>query len=211
MKKRIFNLVIVDESGSMSCIEKQALAGMNETLQTIAKMEKMHDNVEQLTTLVTFDSGHRHFIFDNAPARKLRLMTHNDYRPCGATPLYDAIGEGIAKVNAQTCDTDNVLVTIITDGEENCSREYSLQMIKNLIDKLKKQNWTFTFIGTEDLDVEGMASQMGIDNHLAFAESPEGTEAMFETERECRMDYCCSVSADEKVGEGEFFRRRRRD
>ena len=191
MKKRIFNLVIVDESGSMSCIEKQALAGMNETLQTIVKMEKMHANVEQLTTLVTFDSSHRNFIFDNARAGELRKMTSKDYRPGGATPLYDAIGEGIAKVNAQTTATDNVLVTIITDGEENCSREYSLQMIRNLIDKLKKQNWTFTFIGTDDLDVEGMASQMGIDNHLAFAESAEGTKEMFEVERECRMDYCC--------------------
>lgn len=41
MQKRVFNLIIVDESGSMSCIENQALAGMNETLSTIVKMDKM--------------------------------------------------------------------------------------------------------------------------------------------------------------------------
>ena len=87
MKKKVFNLIIVDESGSMSCIEKQALAGMNETLSTIAKMDKMHENMEQLTTLITFDSTHRNFIFDNVPAGKLRQMTAKDYRPCGGTTL----------------------------------------------------------------------------------------------------------------------------
>ena len=141
MKKKVFNLIIVDESGSMSCIEKQALAGMNETLSTIAKMDKMHENMEQLTTLITFDSTHRNFIFDNVPAGKLRQMTAKDYRPCGGTPLYDAIGIGIAKVNALTSADDNVLVTIITDGEENCSEEYNLKMVKNLIEKLKKQDF----------------------------------------------------------------------
>ena len=34
-------------------------------------------------------------------------------------------------------------------------------MVKNLINKLKEQNWTFAFIGTDDLDVEGMAASMG--------------------------------------------------
>ncbi len=33
--KRVFNLIIVDESGSMSIIRKQAFTGMNETLQTV--------------------------------------------------------------------------------------------------------------------------------------------------------------------------------
>ena len=41
MQKRFFNLIIVDESGSMSCIGNQTLAGMNETLSTIVKMDKM--------------------------------------------------------------------------------------------------------------------------------------------------------------------------
>ena len=33
--KQVHNLIIVDESGSMSIIRKQAFTGMNETLQTI--------------------------------------------------------------------------------------------------------------------------------------------------------------------------------
>lgn len=206
MQKRVFNLIIVDESGSMSCIENQALAGMNETLSTIVKMDKIHENVEQLTTLITFDSEHRKFVFDNAPASKLRTMTNHDYCPCGATPLYDAIGIGIAKVNALTSPEDNVLVTIITDGEENCSTEYNLKMVKNLIEKLKKQNWTFTFIGTEDLDVEGMAASMGIDAHLSFKQDVEGTKLMFKKESLCRANFCQCIAESMPVKAKSFFK-----
>ena len=142
--KRVFNLLVVDESGSMSIIEHQALVGINETLTTIQKMQKAHKDMEQRVTLITFDSTHKNLFYDNVSARRANSLKSRDYNPCGGTPLYDAIGMGIAKINALTTEDDSVLVTIITDGEENCSEEYDLKMIKNLIEKLKKQNWTFT-------------------------------------------------------------------
>ena len=37
--KRVHNLIIVDESGSMEIIRKQAFVGMNETLETVRKMQ----------------------------------------------------------------------------------------------------------------------------------------------------------------------------
>ena len=172
--KRVFNLLVVDESGSMSIIERQALVGINETLTTIQKMQKTHKDMEQRVTLITFDSTHKKLFYDNVSARHVNPLKSRDYNPCGGTPLYDAIGMGIAKINALTTENDSVLVTIITDGEENCSEEYDLKMIKNLIEKLKKQNWTFTFIGTDDLDVENIAHGMGIDNHLQFSEDECG-------------------------------------
>ena len=51
--KRVFNLIIVDESGSMSVIEKQALMGLNETLETVTKMQQLHPDMEQRVTLIT--------------------------------------------------------------------------------------------------------------------------------------------------------------
>lgn len=176
--KRVFNLIIVDESGSMSIIERQALMGLNETLETVKKMQDLHKDMEQRVTLITFDSSHKRYVFDNAPVGDTHLLTYKEYRPGGATPLYDAIGMGISKLNAQTDADDNVLVTIITDGEENCSKEYNLTMVKTLIEKLKKQSWTFTLIGTDNLDIEGMAGAMAIDNHLEFKEDEEGTKKM---------------------------------
>lgn len=203
--KKIYNLIIVDESGSMSIIRKEALAGLNETIETCQKMQELHPEMEQRITLISFDSDHFKIHLDNEPAVKARKLTTEDYRPCAATPLYDAIGKGIAKLNAQTNADDNVLVTIITDGEENSSEEYNLKMVKNLIEKQKKQGWTFTLIGTDNLDVEGMAGMMSIDNHLAFTEDEASTKRMFARERKARMKFNACMACGEVMKEGSYF------
>ena len=203
--KRVFNMIIVDESGSMCVIERQALAGMNETIDTVKKMQKMHKDMEQRISLLTFDSGHKTFKYDNVKAESVHRLGCKDYNPCGGTPLYDAIGTAISKLNAQTTERDNVLVTIITDGEENCSQEYNLKMVKTLIDKMKKQGWTFTLIGTDNLDVEGMAGKMCIDNHLAFTQDDRGTREMFARENKARMRFNECVSKNCAMPEGDYY------
>ena len=203
--KKVFNMIIVDESGSMSIIEKQALAGLNETIDTVKKMQKLHPDMEQRISLLTFDSSHKTFKYDNVKAETSRLLSARDYNPGGCTPLYDAIGIAISKLNAQTTDKDSVLVTIITDGEENSSEEYNLKMVKTLISKMKKQGWTFTLIGTDNLDVEGMAGQMNIDNHLAFKEDAEGTRMMFMRERQARERFNTCLAEGRSMEKGSYF------
>ena len=199
-------MIIVDESGSMCVIERQALAGINETIETVKKMQQLHPDMEQRISLLTFDSGHKTFKYDNVKADNVNTLSARDYNPRGGTPLYDAIGISIAKLNAQTSEKDNVLVTIITDGEENCSEEYNLHMVKTLISKMKKQGWTFTLIGTDNLDVEGMAGLMNIDNHLAFTQDEEGTRMMFARENRARMRYNESVSIGCAMPAGDYFK-----
>ena len=203
--KRVHNLIIVDESGSMSIIRKQAFAGMNETLQTVRQMQEKFPDQEQRVTLITFDSDHTKLHYDNTPATQTKDLAWNAYNPCAATPLYDAIGKGISKVQAQTSDDDNVLVTIITDGEENSSEEWTLKMVRTMIEKLKKQHWTFTLIGTDALDVEGMAHSFAIDEHLEFQQTEAGTRAMFARERRSRERYNCCVAEDAAMPTGSFF------
>ena len=203
--KRVFNLIIVDESGSMSIIRKQAFTGMNETLQTIRQMSEKFPNQEQRVTLVTFDSGHTTWHYDNTPAEKTQDLSWNAYNPGGGTPLYDAMGLGISKVNAQVSEDDNVLVTVITDGEENCTQEWTLKMIRTMIEKLKKQNWTFTLIGTDNLDVETMAHSFAIDEHLEFCQDVEGTVKMFARERRSRERFNSCVNENCYMAPGSFF------
>ena len=203
--KRVHNLIIVDESGSMSVIRKQAFAGMNETLQTVRQMQEKFPEQEQRVTLITFDSDHTKVHYDNEAAAKTKDLAWQAYNPCAATPLYDAIGKGIAKVQAQTSDDDNVLVTIITDGEENSSEEWTLKMVRTMIEKLKKQHWTFTLIGTENLDVETMAQSFAIEEHMEFKQTEAGTRAMFARERRSRERYNCCVAEDAAMPVGSFF------
>ena len=203
--KRVHNLIIVDESGSMSVIRKQAFTGMNETLQTVRQMQKKYQNQEQRVTLLTFDTGHTTWHYDNAPAQRTKDLSWKAYNPSGGTPLYDAIGKGISKVNAQVEDGDHVLVTIITDGEENSSEEWTLKMIRTMIEKLKKQHWTFTLIGTANLDVEAMARSFAINEHLEFQQDEAGTKGMFARERHSRERYNCCVAKDASMPTGSFF------
>ncbi len=203
--KRVFNLIIVDESGSMSVIRKQAFAGINETLQTVRQMQEKYPDTEQHVTLVTFDSNHTKWHYDNILAFDTKSLAWNAYNPCAATPLYDAMGNSISKMNAQIEEDDNVLVTVITDGEENSSVEWSLKMIRTMIEKLKKQQWTFTLIGTDNLDVETMAHSFAIDEHLEFKQSVEGTKKMFARERRSRERYNCCLEDSIPMGKGSFF------
>lgn len=210
MAKKVYNLIIVDESGSMSIIQKEALAGMNETLSTILKAQENYPDMEQHVTLLTFDSGHKTYKFDNVTGKEIRVLGASEYNPGGATPLYDAIGMAATKLYAQVEKDSDVLVTIITDGEENCSREWSLSMVKNLIEKLKCEKWTFTFIGTEDLNVETMANDMGITEHFSFRQDQEGTRRMFLQEQQARMEYYDRKHRNEEERRGGFFRGRER-
>ena len=203
--KQVHNLIIVDESGSMSIIHKQAFTGMNETLQTIRQMQEKYPDQKQYVTLLTFDTGHTKWHYDNTPAEKTQDLGWKDYNPGGGTPLYDAIGKGISKVNANVTEGDHVLVTIITDGEENSSEEWTLKMVRNMIEKLKSQNWTFTLIGTDNLDVESMAHSFAIDEHLAFKEDEDGTHSMFEKERRSREHFNFCIASEAAIPKGKFF------
>ena len=181
--KRVHNLIIVDESGSMSSIYQSALTGLNETLQTIREAQMEHENQEHIVWLVTFDTGHFKQIYANTPAEKTEDITPEQYRPCGGTPLYDAMGKSINQLRQMATADDVVLVTVITDGYENASREYNGKAIKALVEEMRVKGWVFTYIGANQ-DVEAVAASMSIDNHLAFQEDEEGTQAMFA--RECR-------------------------
>ncbi len=198
-------MIIVDESGSMSVIRKQAFAGMNETLSTVRSMQDQYPDTEQRVTLVTFDSEHMKWHYDNAEAKQTENLKWAAYNPCAATPLYDTIGKSVSKLNAMVDEGDNVLVTIITDGEENCSQEWSLQMVNKLIGKLKEHGWTFTLIGTDNLDVESMAHSMCIDEHLKFCEDAAGTDEMFMKERKARVRFNCCVAEGIALKKGSFF------
>lgn len=182
-KKRVHNLIILDESGSMSSIYRPALTGVNETLQTIRDAQDGHKDQEHFVTLVAFDSGHYNQIYAHVPATKATDITEKQYRPGGCTPLYDAMGRGLTELRPNVAKDDVALVTVITDGYENASREFNGKAIKALVESLKSQGWVFTYIGANQ-DVEAVASSMSIDNHLAFDADDESTGEMFA--KECR-------------------------
>lgn len=192
-KKRVHNLIILDESGSMQSIYRPALSGLNETLQTIREAQKEHEDQFHLVSLVAFDTAHYNKIYWKAPADKAVDIRPDQYRPSGGTPLYDAMGRAINELAAKVAKEDVVLVTIITDGYENASRQYSGKAIKCLVEAMKEKGWVFTYIGANQ-DVEAVAASMSIDNRLSFDADEESTRAMFEYEMSARKRFFGKVS-----------------
>lgn len=182
---KIFNLIILDASGSMKTIYTQALTGVNETLDTIRMAQEEHPELLQYVTLASFSAG-KHFlnrIYSVKPIAEARNITKEDYPLLGCTALYDAMGTCISELQQKVTHADRVLVTIITDGYENASCTWSGHQIKTLVEELRQMGWTFAYIGA-DQDVEKVAGEIGIQNSLRFSANAEETCAMFK--KECR-------------------------
>lgn len=188
-KTKIYNVIILDKSGSMSTIAKQAVDGVNETLGGIRSSQLNDPTQDNYVTLVAFCVCELRTIYDNTPIAEVRDITPNDYRPCCMTPLYDAIGTTITRLHPIVTDNKGAAaVTIITDGYENASREYSGKAIKDLIERYKNEGWMFAYIGA-DHDVEAVAAQMSIDNTLVFDKSEAGTREMFTKHKRSRSHW----------------------
>jgi Mg-chelatase subunit ChlD len=204
-KHQVHNLIILDESGSMESIKSSIIQGFNEIVQTVKGIEKEFPEQEHYISLVTFNGLGRKLLHFIDPVSRLEQIDEKRYRPDASTPLYDAMGFSFAKLR-QVVDnlTDyNVLVTILTDGEENASLEYSGTAIKNLIEELKLNRWTFTYIGT-DHDVEKFAASISITNTMFFSKNDAGMKAMFAKEKSSRHKYSQNIR-ENKNTENDFY------
>ena len=187
-KTKVYNVIIMDRSGSMWEIQKPAIMGYNEVLGGVkAAATKFAETQEQFMTLVLFDSSSIDEVYWNANPADAAILTEETYVPGACTPLYDAVGRTLTKLEKELKGDDNhsVVVTIITDGYENDSNEYNLTGVKSLIEHLKKEGWSFAYMGT-DHDVEGVTVSLSITNVVKFEKTEAETLKSFKKERHAR-------------------------
>lgn len=206
MKTRVFNLIILDESGSMQSIKKEAVASVNETVQTICAAQKEHEEQEHFVSLVTFNTR-ANLIYDCVLAKEVKELAEEAYQPNCGTALYDAMGMSLNALRPKVAENDRILVTVVTDGYENASREYNGKAIKALVDELKGKGWIFAYIGANQ-DVEQVAATISITNTMAFQTTSEGTKHMSMRVNESRKSFFSRLSSkcfDSAVENEHFF------
>ena len=202
-RHKVFNLIILDESGSMQAIKKATIEGFNEVVQTIRGVEQQYPEQEHYISLVTFNGLGIKTLLSMRPVAVLQEIDGTKFRPEASTPLYDAIGLSLGSLRRELEKvTDyNVLVTILTDGEENASTEYSGAVIRGLISELSLKNWTFTYIGANH-DVENFAMKISITNTMTFQTNEEDMKKMFDREKNARMNYSRKIRDKEDFRKG---------
>ncbi len=189
-KTQVFNVIILDRSGSMGCIRQAAVDGFNETLAGIKKaQEKFADTQDHFVSLVTFCSCETKRLYDNTPVAEANPLKIEDFQPCCSTPLYDAMGFTLTRMHrhVQGLTDAMVVVTIITDGMENASREYNGKSIKELVEQLRGEGWSFIYMGANQDSVE-VAMSLSIRNARNFDYSDVGTRASMEKDCNARMN-----------------------
>lgn len=137
MSKTVDLVYILDRSGSMVGLMNDAVGGFN----TYVEGQKQVLG-EAYLTLVAFDHEYK-VIYDRVPLAQVKELSASDVQPRGTTALLDTIGTTIGKFQEDW----NVAFTIMTDGYENASTEFSKEAIKTLVESRTTGGWQFSFVG----------------------------------------------------------------
>jgi Mg-chelatase subunit ChlD len=165
--KETYYLLIVDASSSMSPLTKSTISGVNEQIDSIKQLEKEHTDQSYNMSFIHFNNVVT-VEYTNRQSSALEHISENNYKCNGMTALLDAIGTGVRNLNEKIGDKiasgeASAVVVIITDGEENSSREFDGKKVKSMIEELQATGrWTFTFVGA-NIDSISTASRYGID------------------------------------------------
>jgi hypothetical protein len=143
--------------------DEAAIGGINHFISDQAK-----EPGECTATLVQFDSMDPHeVVYSMVPLDEAPPRTPENYQPRGSTPLLDAVGMAITHEREKiwglpsVLQPDLVVVNILTDGEENCSKEWSLERVRKLIGEVQDSDWKVLFTGA-GLDAFKDARALGI-------------------------------------------------
>ena len=184
--------VILDRTGSMESIRDDVIGGFNAFLQQQQALPEAAS-----VTLVQFDSQDPYEVLQKVvPIAKVRPLDRQTYSPRACTPLYDAIGRGILDLESALASMpdaarpQHVVFVIVTDGQENASRDFDRARVARLIDAKKKLAWQFVFLSA-DLDAFVDAGRLGVDAdaRLHFSKNKQGNDAAWASASEKLSDF----------------------
>jgi len=182
MKKNYTHMaVVLDKSGSMSSVLNDTIGGFNQFLKNQKEVKG-----EATITLVQFSDNYN-ILMDMAPLADAEDLTIKNYVPEGYTALLDAIGRTINRVEGQIDDKpkkqrpEKVVFVIITDGEENRSKEFNREQIMKMIDSHRtEKKWEFVFIGANQDSIKAGGS-IGVraGSTLDYMSNSQGINTMY--------------------------------
>jgi hypothetical protein len=175
--------VILDKSGSMEPVRTDTVGGYNTFIEAQKQLPGECD-----ITLIQFNDK-REFTYKSVDVKTLEKgLLLEQYKPDCGTALLDAVGVAINEKGTELAALPEeqrpgkVMFVIITDGQENASKDFSYSKIKEMIEHQKSTyNWDFTFLGA-NIDTFSVADSLGIaaNKSLSFSTNKvDGAKKMF--------------------------------
>lgn len=167
-------ILVVDISGSMGYLAPKASEGIN-------KLIEEQKSVEGYCTLdlYEFNTEVKHLYSGDIRKFKGPYSLHAS----GGTAMWDGLGKAITDVSAKIKKTRKAsrpgvtLLTLVTDGEENSSREYTSdqvaairdgrKLIAPVIESARAQGWDLTFLCNNPL-VQRSGQSIGINQSIQY-------------------------------------------
>ena len=158
---KVHYLLVINRSGSMADIRHDMQSGLQAFIDR--QLEDV-DPAKRTVSLHEFDTLHS-LVYDYEPLENAKGYKLN---PRGGTALLDACGFAIKQLGVKLKHMPEserpgyVMVLIVTDGEENSSKEYSRSDIKEMIQhQTDTYNWKFSYLGANQ-DAFAEAGSIGI-------------------------------------------------
>ena len=161
MKSNLLHICFVlDESGSMYNSVDDVIGGF----QKLIDEQKGEKNGECIISLYRFSST----VKKDYIGKPVNEVPKLYYSPGGCTAMNDGVGIAIDEIGKWLSDMNESerpsknIIVIMTDGQENASKEYNFDTVKAKIKhQEEKYSWTFVYMGTNLQDLKD-ANRLGI-------------------------------------------------
>jgi len=180
MSKHAKIICVMDKSGSMDSIKESVISGYNKFLKDQKEVPGKAD-----MTLVLFNHTYE-LVYKDEDIQNVPELDESTYRPNGTTALLDAVGRTIDDIDKEVESLskskipNKYIMAIITDGEENASRDYKHERINKIINDKKKEGWEILFLAANQ-DAIKVGTSIGIQPQscVNYNATHEGTQVMY--------------------------------
>ena len=174
-------VVVLDKSCSMAMagLTQSTIAGFNGFMK-----EQKNGTGKATVSLMQF-AGDQNWSYEMMPVKEVVEVNAESYVANGrSTALCDSIAKAVHrtedKIEEIELAPDNVVVVIITDGEENSSQEFNKGHISKIIEAHEEEGWDFVFLGAnQDAISEGGSMGVRASNSMTYGASDDGVESMY--------------------------------
>lgn len=171
--------VVLDRSGSMQSIREDTIGGLN---AFFADQKKEEGN--DIISMIQFDNAYE-IVFECVELEHVVDITEETFVPRGGTALLDAMGRTIntTKARLDALDEDKkpekVIFIIITDGNENASREFTREQVFSMVtERTEKSDWHFIYLGANQ-DAIAVGRNIGISRDSAITYTSRKTRSTY--------------------------------